>query len=90
MLNKQFGALHFFILAAILAATILIGLGTIFFLDRALIARTASQRDTQNSPSERALANDETTVKPTLGAAKNLKENAEPGTSVMQDTKSTQ
>lgn len=45
MLNKQFGALNIVILAALLGSSIVIGLAVLFFLDRALLSRTASQRD---------------------------------------------
>lgn len=44
MHTKQFGALHIFILAALLVSSILIGLTVLFFLDRALLAQTLSQR----------------------------------------------
>jgi len=43
MLPKQFGALHFFVLAALLAFSVIVGLGVLFFLDRAMLARTAAQ-----------------------------------------------
>lgn len=78
MLTKQFGALHMLILAAILSATILVGLGVIYFLDRATISRTLSKKDLQRSnptePAPNRFAVDESQSSPTLGAAKTAAE----------------
>lgn len=43
MSSKQSGALHLFVLAALLAFSIIAGLSVLFFLDRAMLARTAAQ-----------------------------------------------
>lgn len=70
MRTKQFGTLPLLVLAAILVATIVIGMGVIIFLDKSMIAQTVSQAETRKSAiSEPALATDTTQTAPTLGAA---------------------
>ena len=77
MLTKQFGALHMLILAAILSATILVGLGVIYFLDRATISSTLSKKDlqrlnrTEPVPNRFAVDSSQSNSTPTLGAAAN-------------------
>lgn len=43
MLFKQSGALHLYVLAALLAVSVLVGLGVLVALDRAMLTRTAAQ-----------------------------------------------
>lgn len=62
MLTKQFGALHLVILAALLISSIIIGLGVLIVLDRAMLASSAGRMDLENKTYSARPANSGTTT----------------------------